>query len=102
LFDVKVEVGFHSEEGAGKPASIEDKKGALKMRFMMIVQAKENSGPPPQQLMDAIGKIADEATKAGQMIESGGLARPAVGRKYYRHRRAIHRSEGSLRQLRGI
>ena len=49
------------------------------MRFMMIVQAKENSGPPPQQLMDAIGKIAEEATKAGQMIESGGLAPTAVG-----------------------
>jgi hypothetical protein len=76
---VKVEVGFHLEEVVRKPASIEDKKGALKMRFMMIVQAKENSGPPPQQLMDAIGKIAEEATKAGQMIESGGLAPTAAG-----------------------
>ena len=49
------------------------------MRFMMIVKAAENSGPPPKSLMDAISKIADEATKAGQMIESGGLASTATG-----------------------
>ena len=49
------------------------------MRFMMIVKAAENSGPPPKTLMDAISKIADEATKAGQMIESGGLASTATG-----------------------
>jgi hypothetical protein len=55
------------------------KKGVLKMRFMMIVQSKENSGPPPKELMDAIGQIAEEATKAGQMIESGGLASTAAG-----------------------
>jgi hypothetical protein len=49
------------------------------MRFMMIVQSKENSGPPPKELMEAMGKIAEEATKAGEMIESGGLASTATG-----------------------
>jgi hypothetical protein len=49
------------------------------MRFMMIVKAAENSGPPPKELMDAMAKIAEEATKAGEMIESGGLASTATG-----------------------
>jgi hypothetical protein len=48
------------------------------MRFMMIVQSAENSGPPPKELMDAIGKLAEVATKAGEMIESGGLASTAT------------------------
>ncbi len=49
------------------------------MRFMMIVQSKENAGPPPKELMEAMGRIAEEATKAGEMIESGGLASSATG-----------------------
>jgi hypothetical protein len=49
------------------------------MRFMMIVQSAENSGPPPKELMEAIENIAEEATKAGEMVESGGLASTATG-----------------------
>jgi hypothetical protein len=48
------------------------------MRFMMLVKAAENSGPPPKALMDAIGKMAEEATKAGLMIQSGGLVPTAM------------------------
>jgi hypothetical protein len=49
------------------------------MRFMMIVKSAERSGPPPQELMDAIGKLAEEATKAGEMIETAGLSPSAAG-----------------------
>ena len=48
------------------------------MRFMMLVKSAENSGPPPKALMDAIGTMAAEATAAGLMIESGGLAPTAM------------------------
>jgi hypothetical protein len=51
----------------------------MTMRFMMIVKSAENSGPPPKELMDAMAKIAEEATKAGEMIDSGGLASTATG-----------------------
>ena len=44
------------------------------MRFMMLVKSAENSGPPPKSLMDAIGKLAEEATRAGLMLLTGGLA----------------------------
>jgi hypothetical protein len=49
------------------------------MRFMMIVKSTENAGPPPKELMDAIAKLAEEATKKGEMIESGGLAASKAG-----------------------
>jgi hypothetical protein len=52
------------------------------MRYMMIVKGDENldrSGPPPQALMEAIGKLGEEATKAGKMISFGGLRRTADG-----------------------
>ena len=49
------------------------------MRFMMIVKTSENSGPPPKELMDAIGKIAAEETKAGTMLGTGGLLPTATG-----------------------
>jgi hypothetical protein len=49
------------------------------MRFMMIVKSAEKSGPPPKALLDAVAKLAEEATKAGEMIESGGLASTVTG-----------------------
>jgi hypothetical protein len=36
-------------------------------------------GPPPQPLMDAVGKLGEEATKAGAMVDMGGLLPSAVG-----------------------
>jgi hypothetical protein len=44
------------------------------MRFMMLVKHGENAGAPPKELMEAIGKLAEEAVKNGTMIETGGLA----------------------------
>ena len=49
------------------------------MRFMMIVKHADNQGMPPQQLMDAITKLAEEEVKAGTMLGSGGLGPTAQG-----------------------
>jgi hypothetical protein len=49
------------------------------MRFMMIVKHAENQGPPPKGLMDAIAKLAEEETKSGAMVGSGGLKATALG-----------------------
>jgi hypothetical protein len=51
----------------------------MTMRFMMIVKSAEKTGPPPKELIDAVAKLAEEATKAGEMVESGGLASTATG-----------------------
>ncbi len=49
------------------------------MRFMMIVKHAEKQGPPPKELMDAIAKAAEDASKAGTMLGSGGLGPTALG-----------------------
>jgi hypothetical protein len=51
------------------------------MKFMMLVRHPENSGQPPQELMEAIGKLGEEAVKAGTMIATGGLAPTAQSTK---------------------
>lgn len=43
------------------------------MKFMMIVKHKEGYGFPPKELMDALGKLSEEAVRAGNMLGSGGL-----------------------------
>lgn len=51
------------------------------MRFMSIVKSSEANrlGPPPQALMEAIGRLGEEATKAGAMVDMGGLLPSAMG-----------------------
>lgn len=48
------------------------------MRFMTLVKSAQNSGLPPPKLMEAIAKLGEEATKAGTMVDTGGLAPPAM------------------------
>lgn len=49
------------------------------MRFMTMVKSSENSGHPPQALMEAIAKLGEENAKAGVMIEMGGLFPSVAG-----------------------
>src|SRR5207237_2782376 len=63
---------------SGGPAQNQKPEGDMTMRFMMPVKSAENSGPPPKELMDAIGKVAEEALKAGTMLHTGGLAPTAM------------------------
>src|SRR5262245_41423492 len=52
------------------------------MRFMLIARATKDSEagvPPDPRLMAAIGKFAEEMTKAGVMLEMGGLAPSSKG-----------------------
>ncbi len=49
------------------------------MRFMTMVKGHENAGPPPKELMDAIAKLGEEGTKAGTLLETGGLYASTMG-----------------------
>lgn len=44
------------------------------MRFMSFVSSREGNGPPPQALIDAMQVMAEEAVRAGKLIDTGGLA----------------------------
>jgi hypothetical protein len=48
------------------------------MRFMFIVNPAR-PGPPTQELMEAVHKLADREIKAGRMLDSGGLMPVAMG-----------------------
>ncbi|MEQ1353907.1 MAG: YciI family protein, partial [Candidatus Acidiferrum sp.] len=54
-------------------------KGRRTMRFMMIVKHAEDLGFPPKELMEAIGKISQEAASSGTMVGNGGLKPMAQG-----------------------
>jgi hypothetical protein len=49
------------------------------MRFLIMVKGSENVGPPPNALMGAIVRLGQEATKAGVLIQNGGLLPSAMG-----------------------
>jgi hypothetical protein len=49
------------------------------MRYMMIVKHKEAQGMRPKELMDAIGKLTEEAIKDGTLLGNGGLLPTAAG-----------------------
>ncbi|MGA9571309.1 MAG: YciI family protein [Candidatus Acidiferrales bacterium] len=46
---------------------------------MMIVKHKEGQGMPPKELMDAIGKLTEEAIKNGTLLGNGGLLPTSAG-----------------------
>jgi hypothetical protein len=51
------------------------------MRFMTMVKASENQGPPPQALMEAMGLGAEQAARRGTLVESAGLAPTASSKR---------------------
>lgn len=49
------------------------------MRYIVLLKAANPDTPPPAELMDAIMKLGEEATKAGAMLDNAGLAPSAAG-----------------------
>lgn len=72
------------------------------MRFMMLVKSAENSSPPPKELMDAIGALAEEAVKAGTMVDSGGLAPTAVSKRVRLSRGQINVLDGPFAEAKEV
>jgi hypothetical protein len=72
------------------------------MRFMMIVKHAERQGPPPKQLMDAIAKLAEEETKAGTMLGSGGLGPTALGARVRLSRGQLSVTDGPFTETKEV
>ena len=72
------------------------------MRFMMIVKSAERSDLPPKPLMDAIGKLSEEATKAGTMVGSGGLGPTALGARVRLSRGEISVIDGPFTEAKEV
>jgi hypothetical protein len=50
------------------------------MRYLILLEAVRGTAtPPPPELMEAIIKLGEEATKAGALLDTAGLAPSADG-----------------------
>jgi hypothetical protein len=51
------------------------------MRFLTTVAMDESfpAGPPPAELFRAIGELGEQSTKAGTLVETGGLLPSGTG-----------------------
>ncbi|MFI0447971.1 YciI family protein [Actinomadura sp. 6N118] len=49
------------------------------MRFLTTLRDSRPGTPPPPELMEAIMKLGEDATKAGVLLDQGGLAPSAMG-----------------------
>ena len=49
------------------------------MRYLMLLKADQPATPPPPELMAAIARLGEEATKAGALLDFAGLAPSAAG-----------------------
>lgn len=50
------------------------------MRFLSMVRLNENTGQQPsERLMNEMGKLIDEMTKSGVLLDSGGLRPSSEG-----------------------
>ena len=61
------------------------------MRFLLMIKSTENqsAGGPPFALIEAIGKLGEEATKDGTLLDQGGLLPTAMGAE-------VHLSDGKV------
>jgi hypothetical protein len=64
------------------------------MRFLTMVKSKEPSALPPPGLMAAIAKLGEQATRAGELVLTGGLLPSAMGAR-------VRLSGGELRVIDG-
>ena len=51
------------------------------MRYLVLLQAAQPDGPPPAGLMEGIMQLGADATKAGALLDTAGLAPSAAGAK---------------------
>jgi hypothetical protein len=74
----------------------------MTMRYMMIIKSAEGLGLPPKPLLDAIGKLSEEANKAGTMVGSGGLAPTAMGARVRLSRGEISVTDGPFTEAKEV
>ena len=77
-------------------------EGDTTMRFMVTVKSAENAGPPPKALMDAIGKLGEEATKAGTLVETGGLFPSSMGARVRLTRGMLNVTDGPFAESKEV
>ena len=68
------------------------------MRFMTLIKSEEHLtiGPPPAELLQAIGRLGGEAAQAGVLVDTAGLMPTAAGARVRLEGGKISTSEGPI------
>jgi hypothetical protein len=72
------------------------------MRFLIMIKSAEGAGPPPKALMDAIGRAGEEATRAGTLVETGGLFPTAMGARVRLRKGALNVTDGPFTESKEV
>jgi hypothetical protein len=64
------------------------------MRYLILLRAEQPPGPPPAGLMEAIMALGEEATKAGALLDTAGLAPSAAGARVSLRAGALRVTDG--------
>jgi hypothetical protein len=64
------------------------------MRYLMLLKSTPPAGPPPPELMGAIMKLGEEATAAGALLDTAGLAPSAAGARVGLYRGRLSVTDG--------
>ena len=64
------------------------------MRYLILLKGTQPATPPPPGLMEAIMALGEEATKAGALLDTAGLAPSAAGARVSRHGGALSVTDG--------
>ena len=72
------------------------------MRFMIMVKAAENSGPPPKEMVDAIEKLNEEGQKSGKIVVAGGLAPTAASTRVRSSRGSVTVTDGPFTETKEV
>ena len=72
------------------------------MKFMTMVRSAEDHGGPPQELMQAIAKLGEDAGRAGVMVEMGGLYPSAMGARVRLSSGKLHVVDGPFTEAKEL
>ena len=73
------------------------------MRFLSVVRVQENSGQvPSERLMAEMGKLIEEFTKTGALIDTGGLRPSVEGVRIRNNHGKLSRTDGPFTEAREV
>ena len=72
------------------------------MRYLTMIKMSEQVGPPPPELMEAMGQVTMEGLRDGSLLDAGGLAPSALGAKIRVSDGQLHVTDGPFTEAREI
>jgi hypothetical protein len=73
------------------------------MRYLSMIRIDERTaGPPSEKLMEDMGKLIDEMTKAGKLISTAGLRPTAEGFRVRLRDGRVSRTDGPFTETKEV